>query len=69
MRMRGGSRQCDFATCARASSIVAASLLIASFAAPAAYAQAVDAKKLADACKGKKAGDMVKVDGKDAKCP
>ena len=26
------------------------------------------AKKLADACKGKKAGDTVKVDGKDAKC-
>lgn len=25
--------------------------------------------KLAAACKGKKAGDTVKVDGKDAKCP
>jgi hypothetical protein len=37
------------------------------YAAPA-FAQAVDAKKLADACKGKKAGDTVKVDGKDAKC-
>jgi prolyl-tRNA editing enzyme YbaK/EbsC (Cys-tRNA(Pro) deacylase) len=28
----------------------------------------VDEKKLAEACKGKKAGDAVKVDGKDAKC-
>lgn len=27
------------------------------------------ADKLAAACKDKKAGDMVKVDGKDAKCP
>jgi hypothetical protein len=38
------------------------------YAAAPAFAQAVDAKKLADACKGKKAGDTVKVDGKDAKC-
>jgi len=48
--------------------IIAAGLMIASFTAPA-YAQTVDAKKLADACKGKKKGDAVKVDGKDAKCP
>jgi len=48
--------------------MIAAGLMIASFAAPA-YAQTVDAKKLAEACNGKKAGDMVKVDGKDAKCP
>lgn len=27
------------------------------------------AKHMAEACKGKKAGDMVKVDGKDVKCP
>jgi len=26
-------------------------------------------KHMAEACKGKKAGDMVKVDGKDVKCP
>ena len=26
-------------------------------------------KAVAKACKGKKAGDMVKVDGKDVKCP
>jgi hypothetical protein len=37
------------------------------FAAAPAFAQ-VDDKKLAEACKGKKAGDTVKVDGKDAKC-
>lgn len=49
--------------------LLAAGFMIASFAAPAAYAQTVDAKKLSEACKGKKAGDMVKVDGKDAKCP
>ncbi len=27
------------------------------------------AKHMAEACKGKKAGDTVKVDGKDVKCP
>ena len=38
--------------------------------APVAFAQ--DKKKadpVAAACKGKKAGDVVKVDGKDVKCP
>jgi hypothetical protein len=49
-------------------------LLAAMFAtvtlAPVAFAQ--EKKKespLAAACKGKKPGDVVKVDGKDAKCP
>ena len=49
-------------------------LLAAMFAtmtlAPVAFAQ--DMKKanpVAAACKGKKAGDVVKVDGKDVKCP
>jgi hypothetical protein len=41
---------------------------------PLVFAQAKDAKAdsmkaLETACKGKKAGDVVKVDGKDTKCP
>jgi hypothetical protein len=37
---------------------------------PVAFAQdKKTAEKVAAACKGKKAGDMVKVDGKDVKCP
>ncbi len=34
-----------------------------------AFAQEKKADPVAAACKGKKAGDMVKVDGKDVKCP
>jgi hypothetical protein len=39
-----------------------------------AFAQTADQKKaraqaVAKACQGKKAGDMVKVNGKDVKCP
>jgi hypothetical protein len=37
--------------------------------APVAFAQEKKADPVAAACKGKKAGDMVKVDGKDVKCP
>lgn len=52
-------------------------LLTATFAAatmtPIAFAakHEMDKKEspLAAACKGKKAGDVVKVDGKDVKCP
>lgn len=40
----------------------------APFAAPA-FAQSVDATKLAAACKGMKTGQMVRVDGKEVKCP
>jgi len=36
---------------------------------PAAFAQEKKANPVAAACKGKKPGDMVKVDGKDVKCP
>jgi len=35
----------------------------------ASFAGDASAKATAKACKGKKAGDMVKVDGKDVKCP
>lgn len=50
------------------------SLIAFSFAlSTAAFAMKHEAPKaddkLAAACKGKKAGDSVKVDGKDAKCP
>ena len=34
---------------------------------PVAFAQSADA--IADACKGKKAGEEVTVDGKTVKCP
>ena len=48
-------------------------LLAATFAtmtlAPVAFAQEKKADPVAAACKGKKAGDVVKVDGKDVKCP
>ena len=48
-------------------------LLAAMFAtvtlAPVAFAQDKKADPVAAACKGKKAGDVVKVDGKDVKCP
>jgi hypothetical protein len=54
------------------------SAVLAAFAmatvSPVVFAQAKDAKAdaakaLETACKGKKAGDTVKVDGKDTKCP
>jgi hypothetical protein len=48
-------------------------LLATAFAAvtliPAAFAQEKKADPVAAACKGKKPGDVVKVDGKDVKCP
>jgi hypothetical protein len=48
-------------------------LLAAMFAtvtlAPVAFAQDKKADPVAAACKDKKAGDVVKVDGKDVKCP
>ena len=47
---------------------IVAFLVALAFAAPA-FAQSADAAKLAAACKGMKSGQMVKVDGKDAKCP
>jgi hypothetical protein len=48
-------------------------VLAATFAAavvtPVAFAQDKKGDAVAAACKGKKAGDVVKVDGKDVKCP
>jgi len=48
-------------------------VLAAGFAAvtatPVAFAQEKKADPVAAACKGKKAGDVVKVNGKDVKCP
>jgi hypothetical protein len=50
-----------------------AAVLAATFAAvtvtPVAFAQEKKSNPVAAACKGKKPGDMVKVDGKDVKCP
>lgn len=49
---------------------VLASVFAAAIVSPVAFAQ--DKKKadpVATACKDKKPGDMVKVDGKDVKCP
>jgi len=37
--------------------------------APVAFAQEKKANPVATACKDKKPGDVVKVDGKDVKCP
>ncbi len=48
------------------------SILALAFGLGVTTAVLADAKAdeaLAKACKGKKAGDTVKVDGKDAKCP
>lgn len=53
----------------RLCSAFAAVAMIASFSAAPAFAQAKPDDKLVAACKGKKAGDKVKVDGKDAVCP
>lgn len=50
--------------------MTAVALLIATgFAAPTFAAKHEMDGKVAAACKGKKAGDTVKVDGKDVKCP
>jgi hypothetical protein len=48
-----------------------AMILAASFGAVSLSAGAAEPSKeaVAKACKGKKAGEMVKVDGKDVKCP
>jgi hypothetical protein len=50
--------------------VLSAALVAATFS-PFAVAQEKKAKSdpVAAACKGKKPGDMVKVDGKDVKCP
>ncbi|HEY7742171.1 MAG TPA: hypothetical protein VIA19_03910 [Burkholderiales bacterium] len=55
-------------------SIVLAAAFAMSAVSTVAFAQTADQKKaqakaVATACKGKKPGDMVKVDGKDVKCP
>ena len=51
------------------SAVLAAAFAVATVS-PVAFAQEKkEADKIAAACKGKKAGDMVKVDGKDVKCP
>ncbi len=53
--------------------VMAAAFAVA-IVSPAAIAQTADQKKaqaeaVAKACQGKKPGDMVKVNGKDVKCP
>jgi hypothetical protein len=48
--------------------VLSAAFLVATFS-PVAFAQEKKPSPLAAACKGKKPGDMVKVDGKDVKCP
>jgi len=53
---------------------VLSAAFMAAIVSPAAIAQTADQKKaqaqaVATACKGKKPGDMVNVDGKDVKCP
>ncbi|HJS75990.1 MAG TPA: hypothetical protein VJ778_01155 [Burkholderiales bacterium] len=55
------------------SAVLAAAFAVATVS-PVAFAQTKDDKAksmaaLEAACKGKKAGDVVKVDGKDVKCP
>ena len=57
------------------SAVLAAAFAVATVS-PVAFAQTKDGKTdasktaaLEAACKGKKAGDVVKVDGKDTKCP
>lgn len=57
------------------SAVLAAAFAVATVS-PVAFAQTKDGKMdasktaaLEAACKGKKAGDVVKVDGKDTKCP
>jgi hypothetical protein len=50
------------------SALVAATFAAASFS-PVAFAADKKGDTLADACKGKKAGEEVTVDGKKVKCP
>jgi len=55
------------------SAVLAAAFAVA-IVSPAAFAQTADQKKAtaqatAKACQGKAAGTVVKVDGKDVKCP
>ena len=50
------------------SALVAATFAVASLT-PVAFAAEKKADALADACKDKKAGDEVTVDGKKVKCP
>jgi DNA-directed RNA polymerase subunit H (RpoH/RPB5) len=50
-------------------SVVLAAMFAAVTLAPVAFAQEKKADPVAAACKGKKPGDVVKVDGKDVKCP
>jgi hypothetical protein len=50
------------------SALAAATFAVASLS-PVAFAADKKADALADACKGKKAGEEVKVDGKAMKCP
>ena len=55
--------------------IALAAVFAAASVSPVAFAQTKDEKKASakaavdTACKGKKPGDVVKVDGKDVKCP
>ena len=49
------------------SALVAATFAVASFS-PIAFAADKKPDTMADACKGKKAGDEVTVDGKKVKC-
>ncbi len=50
------------------SAVVAATFAVVSLS-PVAFAADKKAETLTDACKGKKAGEEVKVDGKAMKCP
>jgi Spy/CpxP family protein refolding chaperone len=49
--------------------LLAATFAVATLTPVAFAAKHEAAEKLAAACKGKKPGDVVKVDGKDVKCP
>lgn len=50
-------------------SALVAGLFAVATVTPVAFAQEKKADPLAEACKGKKAGDEVTVDGKKVKCP
>ena len=64
----------DYAMSKLTNAVLAAALAVAAVS-PAAFAQTKDGKADASktaldaACKDKKPGDVVKVDGKDVKCP
>ena len=49
--------------------VLSAAFLVATFSPIAIAQEKKKANPVAAACKGKKPGDMVKVDGKDVKCP